>query len=144
MSEKLILCIDFDGTVHEYSSPWTSPEVISDHMIDGFCEWAEEAAKHFRLVIYSARSTDVDGRRAMALWFVEEIRWWEVRTGQTATFTLEFAHEKPKAFMMIDDRGFRFEGDWSDPALSVESLLAFRPWNKRTLFDETVEETKHV
>jgi len=44
-------------------------------------------------------------------------------------YPITFCHEKPAAFLTIDDRAICFEGDWSeyDPA----DLLSFKPWNKR-------------
>jgi hypothetical protein len=44
-------------------------------------------------------------------------------------YPITFAHEKPAAFMTIDDRAFCFEGDWSE--IEPADLLNFKPWNKR-------------
>jgi hypothetical protein len=44
---------------------------------------------------------------------------------------IKFTATKPPAWLTIDDRCVRFDGDWSDPALSVEGIKAFKPWTQR-------------
>lgn len=130
---KPILCIDFDGVIHRYDSPWTDAVTISDGATDGFFEWAEQAAKLFRLVIYSSRSKDPAAIIAMQGWLVRERNAWRDRGGMHETdapLGFEFADEKPPAFATIDDRAIQFNGDWS--AINPVELRAFKPWNKRT------------
>lgn len=127
---KPILCLDFDGVIHSYTSGWKGADVIPDDVVPGFFEWAEQAARHFELHIFSSRSRQPGERDAMMLWLAEQRRRWRASSGRTETndvLTFEFPEEKPPAFLSIDDRGFCFEGTWPDPA----ELLAFRPWNKR-------------
>lgn len=140
MKNRPILSLDFDGVIHRYDSKWEAEDVIPDGVVPGFFEWAAKASKVFRLVIYSTRSSSEAGRSAMRTWLVNQAKLAGASidvegarilqgTGDVAEFS--FASEKPKAFLMIDDRGIRFEGDWSSPDLDPETLLAFRPWNKR-------------
>ncbi|MGQ3041420.1 MAG: hypothetical protein ACT6TH_14440 [Brevundimonas sp.] len=133
MDGRPIICLDFDGVIHRYDTPWTDAATISDGVTAGFFEWADEAAKHFRLVIYSSRSKEPKAVEAMMLWLVDQRRRWREAGGVSpndgGVVDLEFAHEKPPAFLTIDDRAIQFTGDWS--ALSHEALLAFKPWNKR-------------
>ncbi len=129
-SSKPILCIDFDGVIHKYSGGWQNGKIY-DVVTDGFFEWAEKAARFFKLVIYSSRSKDEDGIIAMGLWFTEQRRQWREKGGTASDGKLEFefAHEKPPAFLTIDDRAIAFNGDWSE--LDPEKLAAFKPWNQR-------------
>jgi hypothetical protein len=42
---------------------------------------------------------------------------------------LRFPTQKPAAFLTIDDRAICFQGSFEQ--LDPETLLAFKPWNKR-------------
>jgi hypothetical protein len=115
---KPVLCLDFDGVIHRYSRGWQDG-ALYDPPTEGFRQWAEQAAEHFRLVIYSAsRSNHPGGVGAMQAWLAAH---------RLADLPLEFAHAKPAAFLTIDDRAVCFTGDWSqfDPA----TLRRFKPWH---------------
>lgn len=116
---KPILCLDFDGVVHKYERGWQDGTIYST-ITDGFWEWAVEAQKLFSLVIYSSRSkTGID-----------DMENWMIAQGWPDVIDIEFAHEKPPAFLTIDDRAVRFDGDWS--ALDPNTLRQFKPWNAVT------------
>lgn len=127
---KPIICIDFDGVVHSYEKGWQNG-VIYGRVVDGFFEWCEAAAPHFKLVIYSSRSKTDEGVLAMSTWLHAERQRWRKESGKTGgdPVTLEFAHEKPAAFLTIDDRALTFNGDWYDDCWRPEKLKTFKPWN---------------
>lgn len=136
MTNKPTLCLDFDGVIHRYDSPWVDASTIPDGVVPGFFEWAERAQKVFKLVIYSSRSKHHGAIDAMDTWlqaqFAKEYGDGTVDTENRILGMLgwfEFAHEKPAAFLTIDDRALTFQGDWG--AFDPNELLAFRPWNKR-------------
>lgn len=126
---KPILCIDFDGVIHSYEKGWQNG-VIYGSVTPGFWEWAEQAAKLFKLVIYSSRSKTDAGNMEMSAWLIGQRRTWREAGGTHEipdALSFEFASEKPAAFLTIDDRAICFTGDWSalDPAI----LREFKPWN---------------
>ena len=130
---KPIICIDFDGVIHSYEKGWQDG-VIYGEVVSGFFEWVERVRDHFKLVIYSSRSKDDHGVTAMALWLHEKRNSWIKNGGQrreTEELTISFAHVKPPAWLTIDDRAIQFQGDWSDPMLSPEAMLSFKPWMMR-------------
>jgi hypothetical protein len=129
MNNKPALCLDFDGVIHSYTSPWTDPETISDHVTPGFFDWAQEAAELFRLVIYSSRSKSREAIFEMNKWFLREFAAYRAAGGKADLPIVEFAHEKPAAFLTIDDRAICFQGDWGE--LRPEKLRQFKPWNKQ-------------
>jgi hypothetical protein len=129
MADKLLLCVDFDGVIHSYTSPWRGPEIIPDPPVPGALRWLEQAIEHFRIVIYSSRSKTPEGISAMRAWLEDRGNDQAPDLGFTLVNGIEFAHEKPAAFLTIDDRAICFDGDWSK--LDPEKLREFKPWNRR-------------
>lgn len=129
MSEfKPTLCIDFDGVIHSYEHGWQDGSIYG-HVVPGFFEWAERAQETFKLVIYSSRSKTEGGTVEMAHWlYIERANWIADSGRHHNEIEIEFAHEKPAAWMTIDDRCIRFDGDWSAPELQPDRLRAFKPW----------------
>ena len=122
--KKPIICIDFDGVIHSYEKGWQNGEIYGN-VVPGFFEWAERVRYDFKLVIYSSRSKTEAGVTAMALWFGKQRNEWIKSGGQrdpAEPLDIEFAHEKPPAYITIDDRAICFNGDWNAPELSVEEL----------------------
>lgn len=135
MIRKPILCVDFDGVIHSYTSPWQGAEVIADPPVPGALRWLWKATEFFDVQVYSSRSKEKPGLWAMRHWFSiycgEEFGHGHPMCvdPEHPDYPITFAHEKPAAFLTIDDRTICFGGDWS--RLDPEALLAFRPWNKR-------------
>jgi hypothetical protein len=131
---KPTLCIDFDGCIHAYRRGWLDGAIYDD-VVPGFFEWAALAKDHFKLVIYSSRSKEPNARRDMEAWLlVQHRRWVETEWNGGAVIDpahFEFAHEKPPAWLTIDDRCIRFDGSWNTGRLTPEAMLAFKPWTQR-------------
>jgi hypothetical protein len=128
---KPILCLDFDGVIHSYSSGWKGADVIPDPPVPGALPFIVAAMKEFTVAIYSSRSGQPGGIKAMIEW----LGYWSVDKthGMPGDFdhgawsSLRWPTEKPPAMVTLDDRALTFNGKWP----SIESLQAFQPWNKR-------------
>lgn len=131
---KPILCMDFDGVIHSYTSGWKGADVIPDPIVDGAIEFLAEATKYFEVHIFSSRSHQKGGIDAMNRWL------WEHLMGKQFSLSYEdwmntpdwflkikWSEVKPAAFLSIDDRGFCFTGKFPDP----KELLKFKPWHKQ-------------
>lgn len=136
---KPTLCLDFDGVIHKYSKGWQSGHIY-DTVMPGFFEWLVETHTVFKIVIYSSRSKDERMRAEMANWLnFQAGRWLEGGHATTTTAYLyailrhiEYAHEKPAAYLTIDDRAMTFNGDWLDCQWEAANLMMFKPWNAPT------------
>lgn len=126
---KPILCLDFDGVLHSYTSGWKGAGNIPDPPVPGAIDFLREAVKHFRVAIFSSRSNDPAGGPAMREWlgvhiiadepdiFLQDPPWFAA---------IEWPTSKPAAMVTLDDRAITFTGEW--PAM--DALLNFKPWNK--------------
>jgi hypothetical protein len=132
---KPILCVDFDGVIHSYTSGWKGSTVIPDPPTPGALRWLWKATEWFSVQVYSSRSKEPAAVQAMRDWMLEHSRteFGDDHPMSGAEdedrYPILFCHEKPAAFLTIDDRALTFEGDWSD--LEPADLLNFKPWNKR-------------
>jgi hypothetical protein len=136
---KPILCLDFDGVLHSYTSGWVEHDFIPDPPVPGAMQFLAEAIQHFDVKIYSSRSAKKydGGKRAMITW----LRYWAERElpNEEPNWTRNavinalchnsdaWPDEKPPAFVTLDDRALTFEGVWP----TIETLKTFKPWNKR-------------
>ena len=132
---KPILCLDFDGVCHSYTSGWKGASVIPDPPVDGLFEFLMEAKEYFDIQIFSSRSNQPGGVVAMKEWFAHHYSEYVFRTRPelkerySAFFCpewLSFPLEKPAAFLTIDDRAITFTGKWPD----MDYMRGFKPWYK--------------
>lgn len=129
--QKPILCLDFDGVIHSYDRGWHDGTIYGV-VTPGFFEWANEAKHYFRLVIYSSRSKTAEGRKAMHDWMMKQWSEWKRNGGESGDGWLvefEYAHEKPPAFLTIDDRCMVFAGQWA--LMPPSELAKFKPWTEK-------------
>lgn len=127
---KPILCLDFDGVIHSYTSGWKGADVVPDLPVPGAIDFLREAVKHFRVAIFSSRSHQPGGGPAMRHWLGGHIIAEEpdiIMQDPPWFAAIEWPTEKPPALVTLDDRAITFEGTWP----SIETLKAFVPWNKR-------------
>ena len=134
---KKIICLDFDGVIHSYTSGWKGPRNIPDDPVKGAFEWIEKfiwerctlpesmdpwpADGDYELCIYSSRSTTFAGRWAMKQWMIKhgfDSRYFEV---------IKFPTKKPPAHLTIDDRAICFKGKFP----TIKTIEEFKPWNKK-------------
>lgn len=138
MSLKPTLCLDFDGVIHSYASGWVQPDFIPDAPVPGAFQFLLDALDSFEVVIFSSRSHQSGGIRAMQIW----LEYWakrELANDEASKYAANtvinriawnkdaWPTTKPAAFVSIDDRAVQFTGKW--PPLG--ELRAFKPWNKR-------------
>jgi len=115
---KPILCLDFDGVVHSYTSGWKGADVIPDAPVGGAFDFIREADEYFDVQIFSSRSHQPGGIQAMKDWCTKYAN---------SPLPVTFPQHKPSAMVSIDDRAVTFEGAWPN----VKVLTKFKPWNKR-------------
>lgn len=112
------LCVDFDGVIHSYMTPWQGAHIISDPPVEGAFQWLEDMViiGTYRINIYSSRSCSGAGIAAMKDWFRKH--------GFAYIDYLEFPTQKPAAYLTIDDRAICFKGTFPN----IQELDNFKPW----------------
>lgn len=138
------IAVDFDGVIHQYVSPWTSPVDVHDPPVPGALDFLRRLlGSGWRVIIHTARlmnnvppaETDVPEIDLTSR--VQAIRaWFREHDAQDVEAAVSFwtAGGKPHADVYLDDRALRFDGIWpSDAALNGAKV----PWNRRSPSPET-------
>jgi hypothetical protein len=121
LDTRPVILLDFNGTVHAYRQGYQNKGEYYDTPTEGFGDWAREAQKEFRIVIWPARAkTSVDLGR---------VRQWLKKHG-LSDIDCDLTISTPIGVKLkIDDRALNFTGSWTD--FSVERLRSFRTWSGR-------------
>ncbi len=133
-----IICVDFDGVIHSYTSGWKGAHRVDDDPVSGAIEFL---IKHLPrplsggenggdlnnhegpiVCVYSSRSKELGGIIAMQEWLVKHGLPKEYIDDDILTFPTQ----KPSAFLTIDDRAICFNGTFP----TTKEMASFKPWNK--------------
>ncbi len=140
----LKIALDFDGVLHSYSSGWTG-QIPFDLPVEGAVVFCEQllmegfevsiyttrvhpelcAGKIQRFIHYSEKTpTGWVPRSEQGTTLAEEairdwLRHWDF---PTKMFTCEITHKKLHTDLLIDDRAFRFTGDFTETLEYIEKV----------------------
>ena len=81
-----ILCLGFDGVIHSYKSGWQGAMTIPDPPVPGALKFIVKATEHFEVMIYSSRSNQLGGIRAMKRYLIKEYRKLSPKYQGTPTY----------------------------------------------------------
>lgn len=128
-----VICLDFDGVLHSYSSGWKGASNIPDIPVKGAIKWLDSLIedgeslcsfaprfRDFDVCIYSSRSSQFGGRQAMRKWLIKH------GLPKHKIENIRFPLFKPAAQLTIDDRAICFSGNFP----SIDDMKNFKPWNK--------------
>ena len=129
------VCLDFDSVISSYDQGWEGPRTINSQPVACAIIWIENFIMthctcpdsicamspkgKYRLMIYSSRSKHFGGRRAMKRWLAKhglDPRYLEV---------IKFPLMKPAAFVTLDDRCIRFNGNYKG---LTEKIVNYKSW----------------
>ena len=118
---KYVLVVDFDGTLTPYKNGWQGIDIINEEPVPGAMEFIYKSLKFFNINIFSARSCEPKGIRAMQEWLRPNLEAYltayqpllSQEECDSLFLAIGWPVTKPAAFVTIDDRALSFNGDWS-------------------------------
>lgn len=112
---RRIVCFDFDGVIHSYTSGWQGDSVISDPPVDGIRDVMKQLLElGYEVVIHSARCSSEEGLIAIFK-YLEKYKIPYSYLSDT----------KPIAFCYVDDRALKFTGETKG---LVDEINNFHSW----------------
>ena len=126
-----ILCVDFDGVIHSYISGWQGADEIPDPPVMGAMKWLADIIFNnldYSISIYSSRSKEPEGIKAMKEWMRKHIRdtGYDDDNCVYILGKISYPTQKPPAYLTIDDRAICFRGTFP----SIQEMNNFIAWNK--------------
>lgn len=110
---KKTVAIDFDGVIHSYTTPFNGDHsYIPDPPVPGSKEAMWRYVEKYNVVVFSVR----------AAFAAEAIRQW-MKVWEFPE--VEITAIKPSAHVYVDDRGWRFDGNWD---FDMDALVDAPTW----------------
>lgn len=122
------ILVDFDDVIHDYtgSGGWQGHGSVPGDPVPGALPWLASLVGVMEVCIYSTRSAQVGGLRAMERWLAYHWDGAELRAVDLAK--IQFSDKKLPAKLTLDDRAIRFTGRFPLP----QELLAYETWAEAT------------
>ena len=116
------IALDFDGVLHSYTTKWQGPEIIPDPPVPGAVAFADNLIERgFKVYIFSTRCNTTKGRHAVLDWLGDH----------SFNPRILIAMEKVPADVYVDDRAYRFKGDFQETLNFIgEPGFSPKPWMK--------------
>jgi len=126
MARKRKILIDFDGVIHGYESGWKGVAVCTDPPVPGVAAAIRKIRESHEAYVFSTRCCgDTPEESAEGIAAIEHyLKLHGIEVDGVVD-------KKIPASLSIDDRGYRFNGDWAEVLEFLESPDAFNPWNKK-------------
>ena len=104
------VAIDFDGVIHNDIEGFHDGTIYGD-IIDGSQDAIKQIAQKYHIVIFTAKAKKE--RPLINNMTGKELVWEWLQKHDLDQYVDEVTAEKPRAFLYIDDRGYKFK-NWSD------------------------------
>ncbi len=109
------ICLDFDGVINSYKSGWQGETIIPDPLVLDTKAAIDRLRKEgWRVLVYSTRCKTAKGREAIRKYLREN-----------GIFVDEICTDKPTALIYVDDRGLKFNGEWSQ---TLREIATYKNW----------------
>lgn len=122
--KKRTICIDFDGVLHDYSEGFKGKDVFGDMLPNADKGTQLLKKKGWTIIIYTTRPKTAK----LEKWLKDH------------KIAYDYINENPNqpedskggkliADIYLDDRGMRFNGQWSE--WLMEEIAGFQPWQEQ-------------
>lgn len=129
-----IVC-DFDGVIHQYTTRFERADLIPDPPVPGALDWLRHMAERWDIVIFSARWSDLPTPQEETMTILAVLDWFSrygfdcsqigvLDRDRDRPIRLWLGRGKPTGLIYIDDRGYRFEGQFP----THDEIHRLRPW----------------
>ena len=108
MSNKMNICVDFDGVLNTYNG-WKGEEELFEPMI-GAREFLQVLSKKYNVIILSTRPYP-------KIW--EWLKKYDLKQ-----YVKDVTNHKTGAIAYIDDRGLKFDGNYSKVLKELDGFKA--------------------
>lgn len=116
--EMGIICFDFDGVIHSYSSGWLGIDIIPDKPVEGIKEEIQRIRDSgYKVHVFSARCREEKGVAAITKYLDKH-----------NIVVDEVSKNKPPAIVSIDDRVICFDGEVEGLKEKIDNFI---PWTDK-------------
>ena len=117
--DKKNISIDFDGVIHDWSKGWHDGTCYGEP-IKGALEAIKLLSKKYQIIVFTAKCRPdrppINGKTGKQL----VIEW--LKKHDLLDYISEVTHEKPRAMIYIDDKGYRFQS-WNNTIKYLEENI---------------------